>query len=63
MNKGDFLGLLEATFQRVSPHLDSTRALRWLSHATIANSGNVKVSIHTKDSKELDTVTEDMITA
>ena len=63
MNKEAFLSVVELAFQRASPHADSSRALRWLSHPTITDSGNVKVTIHTKDPKELDMVTEDMITA
>ena len=63
MTKDEFLGVVESSFRMVSPQVDSSRALSWLSHATITDSGNVKVSIHTKDSKELETVTEDVITA
>ena len=63
MNKDGFLGLVESTFQKVSPQVDSSHALRWLSHPTITDSGNVKVTIHTKDSKQLDTVIEETITA
>ena len=63
MSKEDFLGVVESSFRMVSPQVDASRALSWLSHATITDSGNVKVSIHTKDSKELETVTEDMVTA
>ena len=62
MNKDEFLSIVDSALQRVSPHSSSSRALRWLSHATITDSGNVKVSMHTKDSKELDILTEDMIT-
>ena len=61
MKKEDFLSIVDSAFQRVSPHSDSSRALRWLTHATITDSGNVKVSMHTKDPKELDTLMEDMI--
>ena len=62
MDEEDFLSIVDSAFQTVSPHADPSRALRWLSHATITDSGNVKVSMHTKDAKELDTLTEDMIT-
>ena len=62
MDGEDFLSIVNSAFQTVSPHVDPSRALRWLSHATITDSGNVKVSMHTKDAKELDTLTEDMIT-
>ena len=63
MTKDEFLGVVESSFRMLSPQVDSSRALSWLSHATITDSGNVEVSIHTKDSKELETVTEDVITA
>ena len=63
MTKDEFLRVVESSFRMVSPQMDASRALSWLSHATITDSGNVKVSIHTKDSKELETVTEDIITA
>ena len=62
MTKEDMLSIVESAFQRVSPHSDSRRALRWLSHATITDSGNVKVSMHTKDPNELNTLTEEMTT-
>ena len=62
MDEEDFLSIVNSAFQTVSPHANPSRALRWLSHATITDSGNVKVSMHTKDAKELDTLTEDMIT-
>lgn len=63
MNKEAFLSVVESAFQRASPHANSSRVLWWLSHPTITDSGNIKVTIHTKDPKELDMVTEDMITA
>ena len=62
MNKEDFLSIVNSAFHRVSPHSNSKRALRWLSHATITDSGNVKASVHTKDPDELDTLTEEMTT-
>ncbi len=62
MNQEDFLSIVDSAFQKVSPHSNSSRAFRWLSHATITDSGNVKVSVHTKDPKELDTLTEEMTT-
>ena len=62
MNKEDFLSVVDSAFQRVSPHSNSSRALRWLSHAEITDSDYAKVSMHTKDPKELDTLMEDMIT-
>ena len=61
MNKEDFLSIVDSAFQRVSPHSDSSRALRWLSHATITDSGDVKVSMHSGDPNELETLPEDMI--
>ena len=63
MTKDEFLGVVESSFRMISHPVDTSRALIWLSHATITDSGNVKVSIHSKDSKELETVTEGMTTA
>ena len=62
MSKEDFLSTVDSAFQRASPHSDSSRALMYISHATITDSGNIQVSMHTKDPKVLDTLTEDLIT-
>ena len=62
ISKEDFLSTVESAFQRASPHSDSSRALMCISRATITDSGNVQVSMHTKDPKVLDTLTEDLIT-
>ena len=62
ISKEDFLSTVESAFQRASPHSDSSRALMCISRATITDSGNIQVSMHIKDPKVLDTLTEDLIT-
>ena len=62
MSKEEFLSTIDSAFQKSSPHSDPSRALMWISYATITSSGNVQVSMHTKNPKILDVLTEELIT-